>query len=87
MVAVAKGNPKNIQTFEDLLKPDIRLVQANPDAAAIGKVVRDKLQSQGLWDRLSKATAAFRMTVNDTANDVAYGCRRCSDRLRRGVAR
>lgn len=73
VVAVAKGNPKNIQSFEDLLKPDTKLVQANPDAAAIGKVVRDKLQSQGLWDKLNKATVAFRMTVNDTANDVAVG--------------
>lgn len=73
VVAVVKGNPKNIQTFEDLLKPEIKLVQANPDAAAIGKVVRDKLQSQGLWDQLSKNTVAFRMTVNDAANDVALG--------------
>lgn len=73
VVAVAKGNPKNIQSFDDLLKPEIKLVQANPDAAAIGKVVREKMQSQGLWDQLSKATVAFRMTVNDAANDVALG--------------
>ena len=73
VIAVAKGNPKKIQTFEDLLKPDIKLVQANPDAAAIGKIVRDKLQAQGLWEQLNKASAAFRMTVNDAANDVALG--------------
>lgn len=73
VVAVAKGNPKNIQSFDDLLKPEIKLVQANPDAAAIGKVVRDELQKQGLWDQLSKNTVAFRMTVTDIANDVALG--------------
>ncbi len=73
VVAVAKGNPKNIQSFDDLLKPDIKLVQANPEAAAIGKVVQAKLQSLGLWDKLNKATTAFRMTVNDAANDVALG--------------
>ncbi len=73
VIAVAKGNPKNIQSFQDLLKPDIKLVQANPDAAAIGKVTRETLQEQGLWDQLAKATTAYRMTVNDTANDVALG--------------
>ncbi len=73
VVAVAKGNPKNIRTFEDLLKPDVKLVQANPDAAAIGKVVRDKLQALNLWDSLNQATTAFRMTVTDVANDVAIG--------------
>lgn len=73
VVTVAKGNPKNIHAFEDLLKPEIKLVQANPDAAAIGKVVKAHLQSQGLWDGLSKNTVAFRMTVTDAANDVALG--------------
>ena len=73
VVAVAKGNPKNIQSFDDLLKPEIKLVQANPDAAAIGKVVRDTLQAQGNWEPLHKNTMAFRMTVNDSANDVALG--------------
>ena len=38
VVAVPKGNPKQIASFDDLLREDVRLVQANPDAAAVGKI-------------------------------------------------
>ena len=72
-VAVRKGNPKSIQSFEDLLQPDIRLVQASPDAAAIGKVVRDHLTQSKRWDSLEQATLAFRSSVTDVANDLVIG--------------
>lgn len=73
VVAVPKGNPAGIQTFQDLLKSGLRVVQANPDAAAIGKVTRQVLQDQGLWENLKAATMAFRTTVNEVANDVLVG--------------
>ena len=38
VVAVAKGNPKRIAQWSDLLREDVRLVQASPDGAAIGKL-------------------------------------------------
>jgi molybdate transport system substrate-binding protein len=69
-VAVQKGNPKNIRTFDDLLRPEIRLVQANPGSAAIGKIVRDHLQKANLWEPLAKKTAAFKPAVTEVANDV-----------------
>lgn len=69
-VAVQKGNPKGIRTLDDLLRPDVRLVQANPDSAAIGKVVRAELQRLSLWDPLAKKTAAFKPAVTEVANDV-----------------
>ena len=71
VVAVQKGNPKGIRTFADLLKPGIRLVQANPDAAAVGKITRETLQAIGKWDVLDRATVAYRTTVNDVGNDLA----------------
>ena len=73
VVAVTKGNPKNIASLADLLRPDVRVVQANPDAAAIGKITRETLQATGDWEPLEKATTAYRTTVSDVANDIVVG--------------
>jgi molybdenum ABC transporter molybdate-binding protein len=73
VLAVAAGNPKRIATLDDLLRADVRLGQANPDAAAIGKVTRDVLGKAGRWDEVSRRTAVTTMTVNDVANDVQLG--------------
>lgn len=73
VLAVPKGNPKSIRTYDDLLRTDIRLVQASPDAAAIGQVTRTTLNQLQKWDALQKTTRAFRGTVTDVANDVRIG--------------
>lgn len=73
VIAIKKGNPKSIQVFSDLLQDEIRLVQADPDTAAIGKVTRRILQGTGQWDSLKTATTAFRTTVTEAANDVIVG--------------
>jgi len=73
MLAVKKGNPKHLSTFDDLLRPDIRLAQANPDAAAIGKLTREALQKSGQWEAIKARTIVFKPTVNDVANDVKLG--------------
>lgn len=72
-LAVAKGNPKGIASLKDLLRPDVRLAQANPDAAAVGKLTRTKLSASGQWDELKSHTSVFKTTVNDVANDVMIG--------------
>jgi ABC-type molybdate transport system substrate-binding protein len=72
-LAVKKGNPKKILTASDLLRDDVRVVQANPEAAAIGMIVRGALRTSGHWDRLEARTAAFKPTVNDVGNDVKLG--------------
>lgn len=71
VVAVAKGNPKKIASFADLLKEEFRVSLANPDAAAIGKVARDKLGEQ--WQSLAAKAESFKTTVNDVANDLKVG--------------
>ncbi|MDA1231391.1 MAG: substrate-binding domain-containing protein [Planctomycetota bacterium] len=73
VVAVTKGNPKDIASFADLFRPDVRVVQANPDATAIGKITRATLQLADQWEQLDKATTAYRTTVNDVANDLVVG--------------
>ncbi len=72
VVVVAKGNPHAIKTFDDLLKPDLRVSLAG-EAAAIGKVTMDKLAAQGKWQPLADRTQSFKTTVNDVANDVKVG--------------
>lgn len=73
VIAVPKGNPKQIDELSDLFADDIRLVQANPDAAAVAKLTRKVLQSQGIWDQLDQATDGYRTTVTDVANDLVVG--------------
>jgi len=73
VVVVKKGNPNSIRSFNDLLHDELRLVQANPDGAAIGKIARQVLQQQGLWEKLDQATTAYRSTVTEVANDILVG--------------
>lgn len=70
VVGVRKGNPKKINTLADLSRKDVRLIQASPDAAAIGMLTRKSLTELGLWTTLEAATTAYRSTVNDVANDL-----------------
>ncbi len=73
VIAVAKGNPKNIRTLDDLRRPDVRVAVANPDAASIGRTVRALLQQTGQWAALEPLITVFKPTVNDVANDVKIG--------------
>ena len=73
VVLVRPGNPRGIARFDDLLQKDLRLGQANPDAAAIGKVTRDHLHKSARWDRLHANTLVYHTTVTDAANAVLVG--------------
>ena len=73
VVVVPKGNPKQITSFKDLLRDDVRLVQASPDGAAIGKLTREVLSQSDLWSQLDTATEGYRTTVTDVANDLIVG--------------
>lgn len=73
VIGVRKGNPKNIHSLDDLLRDGITFAQANPEAAAIGKLTRDTLQQSGQWDELKQHTRVFQPTVNDVANAIKIG--------------
>ncbi len=73
VVAVAKGNPKRIARFEDVLVEDIRLAQASIEASAIGKLTREVLTTSGQWEKLHARTTVYKTTVNEVANDVKVG--------------
>jgi molybdenum ABC transporter molybdate-binding protein len=73
VVAVAKGNPLQIKTWDDLLNPGVRIAQASTEASAIGKMAKESLTSRGLWDPLHERTSAqgvYKTTVTEVANDV-----------------
>ena len=73
VIAIKKGNPKSIKSFADLMRDDVRLVQASADATAIGRKTRKLLTEAGTWEELSEATTASRTTVTDVANDIVVG--------------
>ena len=73
VILTRPGNPYRVATFDDLLKPGLRVGMANPDRAAIGKVVRDHLAKQGRWDVFAARLTAQHLNVTDAANAVQLG--------------
>jgi len=73
VIVVAKGNPKNIRSIQDLLRDGVRVSLGNPDSVAIGTVARAALTRSGDWVALSARALVFKPTVNDVANDVKLG--------------
>ena len=76
VLAVKKGNPKNIKSADDLLKPGLRIGAGNPDQAAVGRKTRKLLTKSGHWDGVKTAietNGVFKPTVNEVANDVKIG--------------
>jgi molybdenum ABC transporter molybdate-binding protein len=73
VLAVRKGNPKNIETIQDLLRDDVRLALGNPEQAAIGHETRKLLEASGLWKDVRPRVMVFKPTVSEVANDVRIG--------------
>lgn len=76
VLLTAAGNPLNIRGISDLIRPDVKTSLANPEAASIGRVVRDMITANGQWDAVQAAVTergVFKPTVNDVATDVKLG--------------
>lgn len=73
VLAVAQGNPKGIQGLDDLLRDDVRVAVANPEAAAVGKMTRKLLEQTGHWQRLEPRLTVTKPTVNALADDLKLG--------------
>ena len=73
IILIGPGNPHHIAKLDDLLKREIKVGIANPDKAAIGKVVRSHLSRLGRWDALAANLIAQHITVTDSANAVQLG--------------
>lgn len=70
VLAVPKGNPKKVAGLDDVLRRELRVSHANPEAAAVGKLTRDALRQVGSWAAFEKRFVVTRMTVNEVAADV-----------------
>jgi len=70
VIVTQKGNPKHIAGLSDLLKHDVRLSLADPERAAVGKVVSGLLEKDDRWEPLWKKAVIHRETVNEVGNDV-----------------
>ena len=73
VIAVQKGNPKNIRSVKDLLREDVTFAIANPGAASIGKVTKKVLTKTGEWEQIEAAVKVTKATVNDIATDIVLG--------------
>jgi molybdate transport system substrate-binding protein len=73
VVAVPEGNPRGIRTWDDLLRPEVRLALGEPGATASGAVVKASLRERGLWEPFAALITVYKGTVNDVANDVVLG--------------
>lgn len=83
VVAIRRDSPKPVESFDDLLAPGMRVAVANPDQAAVGRAVRERLSaidagSSDRWVQLERHIAqdglgVFKPTVNDVAADVKLG--------------
>jgi molybdate transport system substrate-binding protein len=68
VLAVKKGNPKGVKSLADLQRPEIRLALSNPDATAIGKLLRQTLAAG--WEPLAKKAVLTAATITEAANAV-----------------
>src|SRR5262249_51236753 len=71
-IAVRKSNPKKNAKLSDLLRKDVRLALDDPGAAAVGSVLRQKLDA-GTWKALNDHARVSTATEPEVANAVRVG--------------
>jgi molybdate transport system substrate-binding protein len=74
VLLVKKGNPKEVRTLQDLLKPGVQVGLGDARACAIGRTSVALLEKNGLRDAdLAKNVVYRSTTVNELANHVKAG--------------
>lgn len=73
VLAVRKGNPLKIASLNDLLAGRARIAMADPDAAAVGKLVRETLMREGRWEALRGRVTVSVPTVPEVAAGISVG--------------
>jgi molybdate transport system substrate-binding protein len=76
VIAVPEGNPANINSLKDLIKPGVKIILGDPKAAAIGKMGSKILKKNKIYDEVQKNVIATAATVNEL---VVYMCMRQAD--------
>jgi len=76
MHAVVIVSPKlgrTIATWDDFIAPGNKIGLANTDVTAIGKILKQQLESSNLWATLEKRQPTYLGNVNEVANSVRIG--------------
>jgi molybdenum ABC transporter molybdate-binding protein len=71
VIGVRTGNPKNVHTIADLLRDDVKVALANPEAASISRVSRSVLGDT--WAKLASHATVMKPTVSEIASDLSLG--------------
>ena len=64
VIAVQKGNPKNITSLEDLANPGVRVALGDPKGPAIGKTSQNILNKTNLTAKVKPNVVTYTTTVN-----------------------
>ena len=73
VIAVAKENPKKINTVKDLFSENIKVAIANPNAASIGRLTKKIFEQLGQWEILKNNISVLMPTVSKVANTIKLG--------------
>ncbi len=69
-IMVRKGNPKNIQGLEDLLKPGIKIGAGDPEGMAVARLTVPMLKRLGYYDQFMENVIFVQATANKLALSV-----------------
>ena len=69
VIAVRGGNPLRIQSIADLLRADVRVALANPEATSIGRATQTILGTR--WQALADHAKVMKPTVTEIASDLS----------------
>ena len=73
-ILVQKGNPKEIQRLEDLLKPGVKLGLGDAKACAIGRQTRQIFAKNNIpWNEVEKNLKFQSQTVNELGMQIQAG--------------
>jgi molybdenum ABC transporter molybdate-binding protein len=72
VLGVKQGNPKKIDSLDDLFADGVAFALANENAA-VGKKTESILKKSNNWERVHDAAKVFKPTVTDIASDVRDG--------------
>lgn len=79
VIALSEEGQGKVRSLDDLLKDDVKVVLANPELAAVGRLSQQLLSDSGHWEPLERQKAEFRAkisfagTVNEVANALKIG--------------
>lgn len=71
VIMVPKGNPKHVQTVQDMAKPGVRVGIGHPNALAVGPVTKRIMQRAGIWEAVQDNVIMQAGCIPELANAVA----------------